>query len=254
MSRHKTLHFSGTLLARLAVEISTNYTLGDLFEGSPCKLWSGSLHSKGYGLAYHEGKKYLTHRIAYAQYAAQFCETVADACAAMTDWPGVNMGADEDTPHLLEIQEADLQSPYVREKEALRTAADFAYNRVCKLRKLDPIYFYVTAHAEADAMLRTGELLLSPTYFLHNQGAPDFLITDVIDHRCRNRLCMQPLHLRAISNRENILAGTSPAARMAARTVCAEGHPLGEPRNGRRQCKICRNAAQRQRYHREGLR
>lgn len=47
-----------------------------------------------------------------------------------------------------------------------------------------------------------------------------------IDHRCRVRSCINPLHLEAVSHRENMLRGDTLAAKLARRTVCPKGHLL----------------------------
>lgn len=69
----------------------------------------------------------------------------------------------------------------------------------------------------------------------------------VIDHLCRNTLCVNPAHLEAVTERENILRGTSFSARNAAKVQCANGHPLSGRnlgiRRGRwRRCRACHNA------------
>lgn len=75
----------------------------------------------------------------------------------------------------------------------------------------------------------------------------------VIDHTCRNRLCVSPYHLRVVTPRMNgVENSTSPAARNAAKTHCVKGHPLSgdnlvwveqKARSGRlsptRRCLIC---------------
>lgn len=61
-----------------------------------------------------------------------------------------------------------------------------------------------------------------------------------IDHLCRNRWCVQPLHLEQVTNRENIRR--APKNRV---TTCPAGHPYeGENlyvNSGRRYCRTCRN-------------
>ena len=68
----------------------------------------------------------------------------------------------------------------------------------------------------------------------------------VLDHVCRNRLCVNPSHLRPCTNRENILApgSQSPSALQAQRTACQVGHPLSGDNlylyEGKRDCLTCR--------------
>lgn len=89
------------------------------------------------------------------------------------------------------------------------------------------------------------ELLVGPV--------PDDL---VIDHLCRNRLCVNPAHLEPVTNRENILRGTSFQAINARKTHCQNGHEFNAEnvritRRGRL-CWPCKLAWQRESRRKQG--
>ena len=74
-----------------------------------------------------------------------------------------------------------------------------------------------------------------------------------LDHLCRTPLCVNPAHLEAVSHRENVLRGTSPAALAAKRDACVHGHAFTEAntfttRNGERKCRTCRRIRMRKSY------
>lgn len=76
-----------------------------------------------------------------------------------------------------------------------------------------------------------------------------------IDHLCRNRRCVNPLHMEPVTRGENSRRGggmyvAARAARAAAH--CKRGHPFDESNthwrpDGRRSCRLCRALAQRHR-------
>lgn len=69
----------------------------------------------------------------------------------------------------------------------------------------------------------------------------------VVDHVCRNRLCVNPAHLRVVSNRANSIENSeSVTAKNAQKTHCKHGHALrGEnvrrhgPEMRYRSCRTC---------------
>lgn len=66
----------------------------------------------------------------------------------------------------------------------------------------------------------------------------------VIDHLCRNRICVNPVHLEAVTQRENCIRGEG-FAKKARQTHCKRGHPLSGDnlyvsKKGHRSCVTCR--------------
>ena len=72
-----------------------------------------------------------------------------------------------------------------------------------------------------------------------------------IDHLCRNRACVNPSHMEAVTQRVNLLRGETIAARQARQTQCVRGHPFNEVNTyswkGHRKCRACGRACARAR-------
>ncbi|GFN09588.1 hypothetical protein GCM10010298_34560 [Streptomyces microflavus] len=73
----------------------------------------------------------------------------------------------------------------------------------------------------------------------------------MVDHICRNRQCVKPAHLEAVSPRTNTLRGDSPTALNARKGVCVNGHVLAEenlvqPVSDTRRCLACHRARSRE--------
>ena len=75
----------------------------------------------------------------------------------------------------------------------------------------------------------------------------------VVDHECRNRLCVNPAHLRVVTKAQNTLENSAGvASRNAAKTHCIHGHELSGNnlirRDRKRECRACLNVRV-SRYH-----
>ena len=65
-----------------------------------------------------------------------------------------------------------------------------------------------------------------------------------VDHLCRNKRCVNPAHLEAVTQQENIRRQF--AARVRS-DVCRLGHPYETDKRGMRFCRMCARASARRR-------
>lgn len=66
----------------------------------------------------------------------------------------------------------------------------------------------------------------------------------VIDHLCKVPSCVNPGHLEAVTQRENVMRSQGVGAINARKTRCPNGHPYDSLTSlGRRRCSTCHKAA-----------
>lgn len=99
---------------------------------------------------------------------------------------------------------------------------------------------HVDRHGYGRFSIRRGTYLAHRVSYAYHVGP----IQDglCIDHKCRNRQCVNPAHLEPVTNRENIVRGAK------AITACPRGHPYDEENtytapDGHRFCRACNRAA-----------
>lgn len=104
-------------------------------------------------------------------------------------------------------------------------------------------------------LFHMGETLLAhrQAHIVYKGGIPDGL---QVDHKCRNRLCINPDHLEAVTQRENIIRGEGLASVNSKKIICKRGHPLHPYTPGKiRRCRVCHAEAEakRREFKRAGV-
>lgn len=100
-----------------------------------------------------------------------------------------------------------------------------------------------------------GRLRVNGRYLMAHRVAYELIVGPIpegltVDHLCRNRLCVNPAHMKPVTRQENLDRGIHPNT---AKTHCPQGHEY-TPENtythsGKRSCIIC----QKKRSHEQWL-
>jgi hypothetical protein len=114
-----------------------------------------------------------------------------------------------------------------------------------KVKKTDTCWLWTACiHPQGYGVWSYDKRMVKPhrfSYEIHKGIIPPGL---VIDHLCRVRNCVNPEHLEAVTNKENILRGEGLSGKNSRKTHCNDGHEFTPSNtyvnsNGERRCRIC---------------
>lgn len=106
---------------------------------------------------------------------------------------------------------------------------------------VDPITGYASAYWKTVNGKQIKNLVHRMAYLITKGEIPAGL---VIDHVCRNRICINPAHLEAVTQLVNFHRSNHPKRLLHTANICANGHDLNDNPiivNGSRRCRICCN-------------
>lgn len=116
-----------------------------------------------------------------------------------------------------------------------------------KVRKTDTCWLWLAGRSRDYGSFAVSTAVRRPAhrvaYELLVGPIPDGM---VLDHLCRNTLCVNPEHLEPVSIGENVRRGLKT---YALRDTCKWGHDITDPANvktrtdGRRECRVCARAS-----------
>lgn len=136
------------------------------------------------------------------------------------------------------------KSHYVTEMKTGRMTARTEWERFWEKVDVEPAQCWqwtaTTAGRYGQFVMDGGQRIPAHRYAWQALVGP---ITDglVVDHLCRNKLCVNPDHLEPVPERINTLRGVAPSALNARKARCKNGHDDWVHHATGRRCRTCHN-------------